>query len=302
MRRLLITLLLCCPVLPAHAWNAAGHRIVAVIAWQQLQPDTKAYVSAALARHPDFERWREKARSADPQLVFAEAATWPDSIRDDPRYFDERRERPTPPIPGLPDNARHLDWHYVNVDSGKRRAGGELDHQIESLSQVLRSTVRGDEISFALPWLIHLVADIHQPLHVGNVDDRGGNRVEIENPFDRRHPMTNLHKYWDDLPGPSNLRGRPLLQRAWRWRVEQEAPAQGNVSLWREESRKLLEDAYPVANGNSLPLVDAEFLRRTQDIARQRLVAAGYRLGSLLESDLRRRVSRETIAPSSQGK
>ena len=62
----------------------------------------------------------------------------------------------------------------------------------------------------ALPWLLHLVADIHQPLHVGLDGDEGGNKVEIENPFNKRLPFTNVHTYWDDLPGPPWLRGKRL--------------------------------------------------------------------------------------------
>jgi hypothetical protein len=87
---------------------------------------------------------------------------------------------------------------------------GELDQQIERLSQLLRSTRKNEQITYALPWLLHLVADIHQPLHVGREGDAGGNEVEIENPFNKRLPFSSLHTYWDDLPGPPWLRGKRL--------------------------------------------------------------------------------------------
>ena len=206
MRLFLICLLFLGSAPPALAWNAAGHRLVAVIAWQELSPATRQAIGAALAGHPDHGRWVERARSAEDVDVFAEAASWPDDIRNDRRFHDEGREAPTPPLPGLPDTARHKDWHYVDLDDAGRARSGQIDRQIERLTQVLRSTAKNAEISNALPWLIHLVADIHQPLHVGRHGDEGGNRVEIENPFNQRLPFSSLHLYWDDRPGPPCLR------------------------------------------------------------------------------------------------
>jgi hypothetical protein len=49
----------------AHAWNAAGHRLVAAIAWQQLSPPSRDFIATALARHPDHARWAERARSSE---------------------------------------------------------------------------------------------------------------------------------------------------------------------------------------------------------------------------------------------
>ena len=82
----------------AAAWNAAGHRLVAVIAWQQLSPANRDFVTQALGRHPDHERWVSKARSVESGKIFAEAATWPDDIRNDPRFHDEGGNDRTPPL------------------------------------------------------------------------------------------------------------------------------------------------------------------------------------------------------------
>ena len=156
----------------ALAWNAAGHRLVAAIAWQQLSPASQDFASAALARHPDHGRWLDRARTADPAAIFAEAATWPDDIRSDPRFYDEGRDEETPSLPGMPDTARHKRWHYVDLDERGNRESGEADRQIERLSQLMRSG-RSQDVTYALPWLLHLVADIHQPLHVGHATDNG---------------------------------------------------------------------------------------------------------------------------------
>lgn len=298
MRQILSALLFFSLALPAYAWNAAGHRLVAVIAWQQLTPPTREAISAALARHPDHDRWVEKARSRDAIDLFAEASTWPDDIRNDPRFYDEDREPPTPALPGLPDTARHKRWHYVDLDAAGKVRDGELDRQIERLSHLLqakgRATGTNNQIPYALPWLLHLVADIHQPLHVGQHGDEGGNKVEIENPFNKRLPFSSLHLYWDDLPGPPWLRGERLEKNAARLLDNYPKPVQGDVALWRAESHQLLAFAYPKASGSLLPIINEDFQRDARTIANQRIVEAGYRLGRLLESLFSPPVSRET--------
>ena len=278
----------------AAAWNAAGHRQVAGIAWQQLSPANRDFVTQALGRHPDHERWVSKARSVESGKIFAEAATWPDDIRNDPRFHDEGGNDRTPPLPGLPDTARHKNWHYVDVDDQGRPVRGEVDRQIERLVRLLRSTAKNDEISYALPWLMHLVADIHQPLHTGRADDEGGTAVEIENPFNKRLPFSSLHIYWDDLPGPPWLRGQRLEDKARRLIAEYPAPRQDTVDLWRDESHRMLASAYPDAVDSLLPIITEEFNGRAHAIAERRIVDAGYRLGRLLQATISARVSRET--------
>ena len=278
----------------ALAWNAAGHRLAAAIAWQQLSPASQDFVSAALNAHPDHARWSERARSAEPAAIFAEASTWPDDIRNDPRFHNNGRAEASPPRPGFSDTARHKNWHYVDLDRRGQAVHGEADRQIERLGKLLRSTRKIDEISYALPWLLHLVADIHQPLHVGNDDDNGGTAIRIENPFNKRLPVSNLHLYWDDLPGPPWLRGKRLDKKMQRLLDTYRAPLQGDVALWRKESHALLAEAYPVANGDQLPIVTEQFNREAHEIANQRIVEAGYRLGRLLETIIGARVPRET--------
>ena len=294
MRQILLALLFFAVPSPASAWNAAGHRLSAVIAWQQLSPTAQSAIGDALSAHPDYERWVEKSRSRRDVDVFAEAATWPDDIRNDPRFYDEDREAATPALPGLSDTARHKRWHYVDLDTSGKVKAGELDRQIERLSRILRSTGKKAEISNALPWLAHLVADIHQPLHVGRHGDEGGNQIEIENPFNKRLPFSSLHVYWDDLPGPPWLRGKRLEQNATHLVDRHPAPIQGSVALWRDESHRLLAEAYPTSSGSVLPIISEDFRQRSRDIAERRIVEAGYRLGRLLDDIFTLRVSRET--------
>ena len=294
MKQLLLALSFCLLTPLAHAWNAAGHRLTAMIAWQQMSPSAHEKIKAILAHHPDHGHWAEKAKSSDGAAIFCEASTWPDDIRNDPRFYDEGRQPATPPLPGLPDTARHKRWHYIDLDGDGRVRDGELDSRIEHLTRQLEASRQPEQITYALPWLLHLVGDIHQPLHVGRHGDEGGNAVEIENPFNKRLPFSSLHLYWDDLPGPPWLRGKRLEDNARRLLERYPAPEQGNVARWREESHRLLDSAYPTEPGSLLPIVSEAFHRASRDTANRRIVDAGYRLGRLLDSIFGRAVSRGT--------
>lgn len=292
MRPLLILLILICASPPALAWNAAGHRLAALIAWQQMSPPTRSFVATALAGHPDHGRWREKAGADDPALIFAEASTWADAIRHDPRFADET----APPLPGFPDMAAHGDWHYVDFDKRGKRGRGQIDRKILELREILRSTVKTEEISWALPWLAHLVGDLHQPFHVGRSEDRGGNSVLVEDPA-ARQPFVKLHAWWDDLPGSSGLRGKRLQRRAGELLAGQPTPEQGEVGQWLRESRRLLARAYPATPGSVSAQIDDDYRTWASQTAERRVTEAGYRLGRLLEEIHRQGVSRETASP-----
>lgn len=297
MRRIVLACCLIASSSMAQAWNAAGHRLVASIAWLQLSPPSREMVSQILSRHPDHPRWLERAGSKSPEAVFAEASTWADELRKDPRFYDETRDAPTPPPPGLSDSARHKHWHFVDFTADGQRHDGEIDRQIERLQNILATGRAGQEVTYALPWLLHLVADLHQPLHVGRAEDGGGNQIEIENPFNRRQPFTTLHSYWDDLPGPTSLRGERLQHLAQRLISDFPSPQLASIHQWRDESHALLDQVYPPAMGSLLPIITEEFQQQSRQLANRRLVDAGYRLGWLLETSLGERVSRETRAP-----
>lgn len=278
---------------PAAAWNSAGHRLTAIIAWEQLTPPVRDRVSALLAAHPDHSRWI--ARGGDPALTaFVEASTWPDDIRRDPRFHDTG-DPPTPLESGFPDMERHGAWHYVDQTVDGRRLGGELDHQLERLARLLadpRSPI--SDRSYALPWLVHLVADAHQPLHAGVRDDEGGNRTEIHDPAHPRLATMSLHAWWDDLPGPPWLRGKRLAAAAARLSALYQVPDGLDSSAdWLRESREIaMRQAYP--DGDVSPgRIDPDFRERARRIAGERVVAAGSRLARLLDG-LLGNVSRET--------
>lgn len=273
---------------PVLAWNAAGHRQTAVLAWERMRPATRNFVREHLLLHPDAGRWREKAGADDAALLFAEAATWADSIRHDPRF--RAGSELTPALPGFPEMSAHADWHYVNIDRQGRRRGGQIDTQIVRLLAILERSRDAAELAWALPWLAHLVGDIHQPLHTGYSEDRGGNGVLVEDPARGRQPFVKLHAYWDDLPGASGLRGKKL-RRAVAQLQAQSVPSIASPSVWLAESQQLLPQAYPASLGSVSFVLTPQFTAASQKIAQMRLAAAAYRLAAVLDAVC---VSRET--------
>ena len=151
-----------------HAWGYPAHRLIAAIAATRLNAATSRAV-AALA--------------GDESL--AHLSTWADEIR-----------------PQRPDTKR---WHYVDIprsastyvaarDCARLDEGDCLLAALDRSAAVLRSrTTSFDERRDALRWLVHLVGDLHQPLHCTDDDDAGGNRIAVRFLGSSR----NLHAVWD---------------------------------------------------------------------------------------------------------
>ncbi|MCM8639545.1 S1/P1 nuclease [Accumulibacter sp.] len=309
----------------AAAWNAAGHRISAMIAWENLDQACQAAVTTILRGHPDFDRWLARSKDVDPgRTAFVEASTWPDDIRRDQRFYTAGDEEPTPTLPGFPDMERRLDWHYVDrpIKEGaavRKAPAGDIERQIERLARVIGNPrASRAERAYALPWLIHLVGDAHQPLHAASRylpdgrSDQGGNTVRIVNPFNTRHPETTLHRYWDDLPGPPWLRDGRLAAAVSSLTTRHAPPQRGTAAAQSiDESWRLARDhAYP-PGADEVPTIGPDFHRQALEIANRRVSEAGYRLADLLRTVLAnreapswkessqpdmRRVSRETCA------
>jgi hypothetical protein len=299
---LLLALLLWAPA--TFAWNGAGHRLGAAIAWQALDAPTRDRVVGLLRQHPDYARWRDRSPGGERERdrdAFIEASTWADDIRDDPRFADEAAAGTAPLAAGFPDLLRHRDWHYVNrplnLPAAVAATGGELDRQLERLARIVGDARReGSERAWALVWLIHLVGDAHQPLHVGSrfdakgEGDRGGNSLRVATPFALRRPATNLHAYWDELPGPPWLRAESLAHAAATLMLAYpRPPADSPIATWLDESfASARDDAYPRDSSASDAVeIGADFHARSREIAERRVVWSGYRLAEVLQRLLR---------------
>ena len=289
----LLALTLVLVSLPAVAWNAAGHRLVASIAWDFLAPEARAKATGLLRAHPDYERWLKRAGDDNPdRLVFIESSTWPDEIRKDPRFYNEGLDDPTPALPGFPDMERHRNWHYVNrpLDGALRQAllSGLLEKQLVVLTETLGSSgASASERGYALPWLIHLTGDAHQPLHASVRLDAEGrsdkSSNEVINPFNPRKRVSTLHAFWDDLPGPPWLRGERLdASRRALIAIHPRPEPSASSGQWIDESWQIARtSAYPPSKESTLTISE-DFYESRRETAERRITEAGYRLAELL--------------------
>lgn len=274
----------------AWGWNGAGHRLVAHIAWSNLSPSARQICTQLLHQHADYPRWADDLPiGSDSALrIFSEASTWADDIRRDPRFSHQEGE-PTL-LKGFPDMDKHSHWHYSDANDS-----GHDEHLYAALPQLyaLLKDARQPAATraYALVWLLHLVGDAHQPLHNGFREDRGGNEVPILVFSSDNNHSTNLHAFWDDLPGKSSLRGTALLHIADGLIANERITLTENrpdFVRWRNDNlRTSRQFSYPpnLAIG-SQTLLTSDFIRRSQTVANRQLVLAGKRLALVLETAL----------------
>ena len=146
-------------------WGKTGHRITGEVAEAHLTEKAKIEIAKILS---------------DPSL--ANASTWADEMRPNPDF------------------QKYSTWHYANMPLDKRYSEhpqskkGDIVQAIKLCKAKLRNpNVSKNEKAFHLRFLVHLVGDIHQPLHVGRGEDRGGNEIKVKW-FGKD---TNLHRVWD---------------------------------------------------------------------------------------------------------
>ncbi|MEI7037492.1 S1/P1 nuclease [Fulvimonas yonginensis] len=244
----------------AHAWGPDGHRIVAELAQRHLSPAAEAQVERLLA--PEHTR------------RLADVATWADELQDDPSQ--QRLWHATRALHYVNFHDRSCDYQPPRDCPDGRCVVAGLAHYVAVLGDRRQSDARRLQ---ALKFVVHFVGDIHQPLHAGYRDDKGGNLYQVR--FEGHG--SNLHKVWD-----SGLLGTRRL--AWQDYARQ-LDARGPVALppaaaasyaaWAEASCRATRDIYPPAR----TLGDA-YVARWRPLEEQRLREAGRRLAELLERTL----------------
>lgn len=284
----------------AVAWNPLGHAVVGEIAWQELDPNQRVKITDILKRHPRFGEDFVKLLPAElsDRWIFWQAGNWPDVVREIPEDVRPLYNRPT--------------WHYVNfpffvgperpVEFNRAKLptppedNWNIYQAMKHNLDVLRSDAPPQEKAVAYCWLLHLVGDMHQPLHsLALVSDRfpagdnGGNLILVVN------EKENLHWLWDSLLGELQTQNDVLstYQRlkadAKLWDVD----TSGTYVDWIAESRKIAESfvySPEILEAQQQPgemppvQLSKEYLREAGAIARARVVAAGLRLATLLKS------------------
>lgn len=244
----LITLLFIL-IVSVFSFGKTGHRIVGQIAFNQLSPEAKKEIQKLLG-HSNI----------------AMVSNWADFIKSDKSW-------------------RHAgDWHYqtvpdsLSVEASRGHFKGNLLNKISEFRGILADdSVSKEEKTIALKFLIHLIGDLHQPLHVGNGKDRGGNQISVE--WFRK--KTNLHSVWDS----KMIDDQQLSYKEYASYLEDISSeemrkewASSSVSDWAEESKSLRSNVYDIGKGK----LYYPYNFKNKAILDRRLAQAGFRLAKLL--------------------
>ena len=240
---------------PAWSWGPLGHRIVAKIAEKHLHPQ-------ALHR---FQLLAGRGVALD------SVANWADEIR-------ESRPETAP-------------WHYINISPGAK----ELDLQRDcpaadcvtlktrEFQGLVRLGMRKKEERLdALRFLIHFMADLHQPLHAGYGRDCGGNDITIS----VRGEEMNLHRYWDSALLADRIDDEDAFVAqvlAELSSADEKEWSRGHLREWTWESHELAAKAAYGALPEGAPrTIDDEYAGQAWQVAREQLTKGGLRLAIMM--------------------
>ncbi len=241
-------------ILPINAkkldWGQTGHRTVGDFATTYLKGKTKRKIAKLLDGK---------------SLVFV--STFADDIKSDKNYN------------------KYYTWHYVNksfeenYEGAEKNPKGDLVTGINRCISVLKNkTSTKDDKAFHLKMLVHLIGDLHQPMHVGRREDKGGNKVQVKW-FGKG---TNLHRVWDtNMLDSYNMTYSELTLNIPKFSKEQVKFIQkGSVVDWLNETGKLAEKVYGTAEvGEKLGY---KYMYDNFSLATEQLQKGGIRLAKVL--------------------
>lgn len=251
MKRLLVVCLSLLLAHEAHAWGQKGHDVTAYVAENHLTKRAAKRIAAVLEGY-------------SPVYV----SNWLDNASHTPEY------------------AYTKTWHYLNVDEGetlesmpKNPDGDVLKAVTEIVARLKSGGLTPTEEALNLRMLIHLVGDMHCPMHAGHLSDLGGNRVSVIYFGD----ATNLHSVWDTA----------LVESAHRWsyaewqreidRLSKEEAAEvasGEPADWMRETLELCSEVY--ASTPEGTKISYDYVAKYAPVIERQFLRGGLRLARLL--------------------
>lgn len=248
----------------AFSWGKNGHRIVGEIAQRNLSKEAQKGVKEILGDE-DLSR----------------VATWSDEIRSNKKYDY------TAP------------WHYVSIPNGKtyfdqkRNKDGDLIEALFRFEETLRDPkATKEDKTMAIKFMVHDMGDLHQPLHVGIAEDRGGNTVRLKW---FKNEM-NLHSIWDEaIIDFEQLSYTEYSTYLNHFSKEQKIDySKGTIIDWAKESQDLRSVVYDTGGSES---AGYEYHHKVKPFMEERLRKAGLRLANLLNSIFKKEsLSKDYIA------
>ncbi|HQQ93737.1 MAG TPA: S1/P1 nuclease [Bacteroidia bacterium] len=228
------------------AWSKEGHYLIAEIARHYLKPAVLDSVQHFLG-----------------DMSLEEASDWMDAVRKEGGQ------------------AYMNPWHYANIAKDKTYVPVKSPDVINRLQLAVKNlkTNRNDPAGsqFYIKVLLHLLGDLHQPLHLGYAEDKGGNDVEVQY-FNR---LSNLHRVWDDLLiKTAKIEGETCLHHLNALDKDVQNFDGNSFLKWAMESRALLSIVYDFKDG----LIDQNYVNKVTPLIEIQLLKAGMRVAAVLNS------------------
>lgn len=263
----LTTALICALMLlgsvSAYGWGAKGHDIVAAIAEQHLTRKAKKEISKLLDGK---------------SIIYY--SSWMDNIQNSPYWEDGYNKTKT--------------WHYANVDKGhtyetmKKNENGDVVTGLDFLTKELTENYDNLTDSMRVDYLkmiVHMVGDLHCPMHAGRLSDLGGNRTRVN--WFRQN--TNLHSVWDSRMIDS---ARKWSYSEWAEHLDRtdrkfkKSVMRGTYVEWFKETVEGAASIYDYveALGEENPDLSYQFVYDFSPLLEDRLLIGGYRLAYVLNS------------------
>ena len=254
MKRLILTSLCLLFARGAFAWGQKGHDVTAYIAECRLTPEAAEKVRKALDGY-------------SPVYI----ANWLDFASYWPEY------------------AYSKTWHYLNIDEGEtlesmsRNPGGDVLTAVTRLTEKLKSgRLTPEEETLSLKMLIHLVGDMHCPMHLGRLSDLGGNKRPVR--FFGRD--TNLHSVWDtNIPEAVHKWSYSEWQQQIDRLTDEEAAqiAAGEPADWVKETHEICKEIYGFTPEGTD--ISYDYLFKYTPVVERQFLRGGHRLARLLGGD-----------------
>jgi hypothetical protein len=287
--------------LPAFAWNDFGHMTVACITYQHLTPAARKRANELIKLNPLYGEWSQKVSHSNEdkdEQIFMLAATWPDILRTDPTYSDDAPGSPEcAQNIGYTDKHRHKPWHNADYPFSQDHTplppllAPNAETQIPKLQEVLNSQASDQLKSYDLCWLLHIVGDVHQPLHccsrvtkTAPTGDGGGYNVKLTNKEER------LHLLWDAALGTDESPESVMSFVQTLGKADHKSVEDLDARDWIKEGHKIAIDKVyraPIGPNEGPYTVTDSYKSMASRIARQRAVLAVERLARLLNESLK---------------
>jgi hypothetical protein len=254
MKKYLLSILVVCVSVILISWGATGHRTIGKIAENHLTPQAQAAIKDLL----DSES-------------LADVSTYADKVRSQEKY------KYTSP------------WHYIDVEAGLSESDfkkAALEQNEANVYQALAKCENDliepgksrEEKIFALKFIVHMVGDLHQPMHVSRKEDQGGNKIKVT----FLGKPGNLHGLWDSgLPEHEGLSYDQLAVKVDHATKKQiKTWQQDDVMTWLYESYQISEKLY--ADAAKTPDFDEAYYKAHIPVFEGRMAQAGIRLAGVL--------------------